>query len=77
MVPAVTSYNEALQSKQQWTIDKNNKIYHSQSGWRLTLSYFIDDGVDLSHKDIVDSKNQNWSFEQILIQGVSRCAYYS
>ena len=74
MVPAVMPYNEALKSKQQWTIDKNNKIYHSQSGWRLTLSYTVDDKVDLVTKDTVDNKNQNWSFEPILVNGVSKCA---
>ena len=74
MVPAVIPYNEALKSKQQWTIDKNNKIYHSQSGWRLTLSYSFDDIVDLANRDTVDNKNQNWSIEPILINGVSKCA---
>jgi len=74
MVPATMPYNQALKSKQQWTIDKNDKIYHSQSGWRLTLSYSIDDGVALVTKDVVDNKNQGWSFEAILIQGVFKCA---
>jgi len=74
MYPAILPYDQALKSKQQWTFDKNNKIYHSQSGWRLTLSYSIDDGVDLASTDAVDNKNQGWSFEPMLIQGGLKCA---
>ena len=68
------TYNEALESKQQWSIDEKNKIFHIQSGWRLSLGYLIDDRVDLVHKDTVDDKNQGWSFEPILIEGVFKCA---
>ena len=74
METAIIPYDEAFKSKQQWTIDDQNKIFHTQSGWRLSLSYLIGDRIDLVHKNTADDKNQGWSFEPILFESVFKCA---
>lgn len=68
------SYNEALKSNAKWSIDRRNQIFHYKSGWRL--SYVSNDLVDAVEAFTTDEKSTVWSFEPILINGVSKCAKY-
>lgn len=74
----IMSYNDALKFKQQWAIDKTKKtIIHFQTGWRLScLGAIDDDQVDVVHKDTKIGRDQLWSFEPVLINGVFKCANY-
>ena len=66
------SYNEAVKSREKWSIDRRNQIFHFTSGWRL--SYLSGDLVDAVEIFTTDEKSTVWSFEPILINGVPKCA---
>lgn len=79
-VPRLIPYLEALKTKQKWTIDEKNMTVRFKGGYKGWLTVF-EGGFDNKDKagTINEERNPNfedeqWSFEPILVKGVTKCA---
>jgi len=76
----VMSFNEALSSGQQWTIDEGNRIVHSSSGLclisKVTYTIFGNFQYYVKAENCSENEGDHMIFEPILKNGVPDCGKF-